>query len=123
MKWYPLSPGHWILFLVIVALADVCTIVQRYVVPEIFRPITYGAIVIILFLVFFFIVRPSEPMVLAQTLSVVLGVITLLLILVQDVILTYNLSWKAIVIFLGAILGPIIAGYLFRAIHFPDSSK
>jgi hypothetical protein len=62
-------------------------------------------------------------MVLAQTFSVVLGVITLLLILVQNVILTYNLTWKAIVIFLGAILAPFIAAYLFRAVKTRGSSK
>lgn len=123
MKWYPLSPGHWILLLVFVALADVFTLFQKYVVPEIVRPITYVLIVIVVLPLFFFAVRPSEPLVLAQTLSVIPGVITLLLILVQDVILTYSLSRKTIVIFMGALPGPVIAGYLFKAIHFPESSK
>jgi len=123
MKWYHLSIVQWILLLIIVALADGFTISQRYVIPELFRPLTYFVIVIVLLLVYFFIVHPSEPILLAQTLSVILGVITIVLILIQDVILTYSLSWKTIVIFMGAVLSPVIAAYLFKVIHAPESSK
>jgi hypothetical protein len=121
MKWYHLSLVQWILLLIIVGVADIFTVAQRYVIPEILRPLTYFVIVIVLLLVYFFIVHPSEPMVLAQTLSVILGAITIVLILIQDVILTYSLSWKTIVVFMDAVLGPVIAGYLFTVIHAPES--
>jgi hypothetical protein len=123
MKWYYLSLIQWILLLIIVAFVDGFTVAQRYVIPEILRPLTYFVIVIVLLLVYFFIVHPSEPMVLAQTLSVILGAITIILILIQDVILTYSLSWKTIVVFMGAVLGPVIAEYLFTVLHAPESSK
>jgi len=117
ITWYHLSPEQWIILLILIALADVFTITQRYVIPEMLRPLAYVVFVIVLLLWFFFIVRPKEPMILAQTLTVILGTITIVLILVQDVILTSNLSWKTVVIFMGAIFAPVIAAYLFRAIR------
>jgi uncharacterized membrane protein len=62
-------------------------------------------------------------MLLAKTLSIILCAFTIILILIQDVILTYSLSWKTIVVFIGALLGPVVAGYLFTIIHAPESSK
>lgn len=113
MKWYPLSRLQWLILIFFIALADVFTITQKYVVPEVFRPLAYVVFVAAILIVFFFIVRPVDPMLLAKTLAVILGVITLALIIVQDVILAFNLSWKTIVIFSGAVLAPFIAGHLY----------
>jgi hypothetical protein len=118
MKWYPLTVFQVILLLIFVGIADLFTISQKYFVPEPVRPFTYVVFVIVLMHVYFLIVRPDRgPMVLAQTLSVILGVITLILVLVQDVLLASTLSWKTVIIFLGAVLGPVIAGYLYPAVH------
>jgi hypothetical protein len=56
-------------------------------------------------------------MILAYTLSTILGAITLTLILVQDVIIANNLSWKTVIVIFGAIISPPIAGYLYSAVR------
>lgn len=114
MNWYRLSTPQWGILIVFIVLSDVFTITQKYVVPEFLRPLAYVLFVILILLVFFFIVRPEDPVLLAKTLAIILGVITFVLILIQDVILAFNLSWKTIVILLGAVLAPFIAGYLYR---------
>lgn len=121
MKWYHLTPVQWAILIIFIVIANLFTITQRYVVPEMLRPPAYVIVVVLLFLVFFFIVRPDEPLALAQTLGLVLGVIAILLIIVQDIILAPTLSWKAIVIFLGAIGAPFIAGFLYSIILTPKS--
>jgi len=117
MNWYRLSPLQWGILILFIALADVFTITQKFVIPEVLRPLAYVLFIIAILLIFFFIVRPEDPVLLAQTLAVLLGVITIVLILIQDVILAFNLSWKTIVIFLGAILAPFIVGYLYRVLQ------
>jgi len=117
MNWYRLSPLQWGILILFIALADVFTITQKFVIPEVLRPLAYVLFITAILLIFFFIVRPEDPVLLAQTLAVLLGVITIVLILIQDVILAFNLSWKTIVIFLGAILAPFIAGYLYRVLQ------
>lgn len=117
MKWYHLTPVQWIIFLVFIAIVNLFTITQRYMVPEMIRPLAYVMVVIVLFLVFFFIIRPDEPPVLSQTLAIILGVIAIMLIILQDVIIAFNLSWKTVVIFLGAILAPYIDAYLYRVLQ------
>lgn len=117
MKWYHLTPVQWIILIVFIAIVNLFTITQRYVVPEMIRPLAYVMVVIVLFLVFFFIIRPDEPPVLSQTLAIILGVIAIMLIIIQDVIIAFNLSWKTVVIFLGAILAPYIDAYLYRVLQ------
>jgi hypothetical protein len=117
MKWYHLTPVQWIILFVLIAIVNLFTITQRYMVPEMIKPLAYVMVVIVLFLVFFFIIRPDEPSVLSQTLAIILGVIAIMLIIIQDVIIAFNLSWKTVVIFLGAILAPYIDAYLYRVLR------
>jgi len=116
-KWYHLTPVQWIILIVFIAIVNLFTITQRYMVPEMIKPLAYVMVVIVLFLVFFFIIRPDEPSVLSQTLAIILGVIAIMLIIIQDVIIAFNLSWKTVVIFLGAILAPYIDAYLYRVLR------
>jgi hypothetical protein len=119
MKWYPLTPLQFIILLVLVAISDLFTIVQKDLLPDMVRPFSYLLFVIIVLLAFFIIVRPDEPQVLAQTLAIILGVIALVLILIQDVIIVYAISWRTAVVLLGAIAGPLVAGYFYAKISPP----
>ncbi len=123
MKWYSLTAVQFVILLVLVAIADLFTIVQTQFLPAGVRPFTYLIFVVIVLLAFFFIVKPDEPMVLAQTLAVILGIIALILILVQDVILTYSISWRTGIVLLGAVAGPIAAGYCYAKIRTPAQAK
>jgi len=117
VKWYHFTPVQWAILIVLIALANTFTVTQRYVVPEVLRPVAYVLFLILLILALFFIVSPVEPLLLAKTLAFILGVIAIVLIVIQDVILASTLSWKAMVIFLGAVLAPFIAWHIYGALH------
>jgi uncharacterized membrane protein len=116
MKLYPLSPIQIALLLVFVAIADVFTYIQGPFVPPTIRPFTYLLFVIVMLLVYFFFVNPKEAMALAGTLALILGVLAIILVIIQDVVITYNLSYRTAVIILGAIIGPCIAGWVYGVI-------
>jgi hypothetical protein len=117
MKWYPFTLPQIGILIVLIGIADVFTIIQKYIFPEDVRPLTYVAFVILVLLAYFFIVRPGEPMALAGTLAVILGIVSLILILIQDVIIAYQISYRTIIVFLGAVIGPVIAGLLYSAMR------
>jgi FtsH-binding integral membrane protein len=117
MKWYHLTTFQVIILFFLIAIADVFTVAQKYFLPEIIRPFSYLLFVVLVMLVFFFIVKPNEPMVLATTLSVILGIITIFLVIIQDVIIANSVSWRTGIVFLGAVVGPLVAGYCYAIIH------
>jgi hypothetical protein len=116
MKWYSLTTLQFIVLLFLVAVADVFTVVQKNFLPENVRPFSYLLFVVLVILAFFCIVRPGEPMILAQTLAVILGSIAIILVLIQDVLIAHTLSWRTAIVLLGAVAGPIVAGYLYAKI-------
>ena len=117
MKWYHLTIFQLIILFFFIAVADVFTIAQKYFLPEFVRPFSYLLFVVLVLLAFFFIVKPDDSMVLAKTLSVILGIITIILIILQDVIIAQSLSWRTGIVFLGAVAAPIVAGYCYAMIH------
>ncbi|OPY37091.1 MAG: hypothetical protein A4E35_01554 [Methanoregula sp. PtaU1.Bin051] len=117
MKWYPLTAVQFVILLILVAIADIFTIIQHYFVPDVARPLAYLVFVVLVLLAFFFIVKPAEPMVLAQTLAVILGIIALVLIIIQDVLIVYIISWRTGIVLLGAVAGPVVAGYVYAKIR------
>jgi len=117
MKWYPLTAVQTIVLLVLVAVADIFTVAEKYFLPEGIRPLSYLIFVVLVLLGYFFIVRPADPMALATTLAVILGVIALVLIFIQDVIIAFTISWRTAVVLLGAIAGPFVAGYCYGKIR------
>ena len=113
MKLYPLSPIQIALLLVFVAIADVFTYIQGYFVPPSVRPFTYLLFVIVTLLVYFFFVKPNDTMALAGTLALILGVIAIILVIIQDVVIAYALSYRTPIVILEAIVGPYIAGWVY----------
>jgi hypothetical protein len=116
MKPFPLSIVQVVVLLVFVAIADVFTSIQGYFVPLTVRPFTYLLFVVVVLLAYFFFVRPKDAMALAGTLALVLGVLAIVLVIVQDVVITYALSYRTPIVILGAVVGPYIAGWLYRVI-------
>ena len=115
MKLYPLSPIQIALLIVFVAIGDLFTYIQGYFVPLPARPFTYLLFVIVMLLVYFSFVNPEDAMALAGTLALILGVLAIVLVIIQDVVIAYQLSYRTPIIILGAIIGPYIAGWVYGA--------
>jgi hypothetical protein len=123
MKWYPLQPLQIVVLLVLAALIDIFTILQKPLLPDTVRPFTYLLAALVLILAYFFYVKPDEPMVLASTLAVVLFVLAFVVVLVQNVIIAYTVSWRTIFTFIGAIVVPFVVAYMYEKIRGPASGK
>jgi len=119
MKLYPLSPIEIVLLLVFIAFADLFTYIQAYFLPAEVRPFTYLLFVIVVLLVYFLFVRPKDWMALSGTLALVLGIVAIALVIVQDVMISYRLSWRTLVVILGAVIGPYVAGWLYGVLVKP----
>jgi hypothetical protein len=117
MKLYPLSPVQIALLVVFVAFADAFTSIQGYFLPISIRPFTYVLFVIVMLLVYFFFVNPKDWMALAGTLALVLGIVAIALVIVQDVVIAYQLSWRTGVVILGPVIGSYVAGWLYGLIR------
>lgn len=111
---YPLKPLEFLILLVIVAIVDVFTSIQKNLLPQNLQPVTYLVVVIVLLFAFFGMVRPADPRALAGTLALILGIIVILLIFLQDVVIGFStITWNTLIILLGALACPFIAGFLY----------
>ncbi|HTY53535.1 MAG TPA: hypothetical protein VMB35_10140 [Methanomicrobiales archaeon] len=119
MKLYPLRPIEIVLLLVFIAFADLFTYIQAYFLPADIRPFTYLLFVVVVLLVYFLFVRPKDWSALAGTLALVVGIIAIILVVIQDALISYHLSWRTLVVILGAVIGPYVAGWLYGAIAGP----
>jgi hypothetical protein len=117
MKWYPLTTAQIIILIFFLTVADIYTVMQRQVFPEILRLFIYLFFLAFSMLAFFLFVKPDEPKALAKTLSVILCIATLILILIQNVIVTQSVSWLTGILLLGAVLAPVAAGYGYMRIY------
>ena len=117
MKWSPLTTAQIIILIFLITVADIYTVMQRLVFPELLRLFIYLFFLAFSLLAFFLVVKPDEPMVLAKTLSVVLLIATLILILIQDVIAAQTVSWRTGILLLGAVVAPVAAGYGYTVIY------
>jgi len=119
MNLYPLRPVEIILLLVFIAFADLFTYIQAYFLPADVRPFTYLLFVVVVLLVYFFFVAPKDWMALAGTLALIVGIIAIILVVIQDVLISYHLSWRTLVVILGAVIGPYVAGWLYGVLVKP----
>ncbi len=122
MKWYPLTTKESVLLLIVFVIGYVFAEVQHFFLPYAVLPFTYIAAVLLLLLAFFAFVKPADPVALARFLAVLLGGIVAVIIVVEDFLIRQNYSWRVAIVFAGAVLCPLIAGWLYRmAVKTPAS--
>jgi len=73
---------------------------------------------------YFFIVKPAKPFGLAKHLSLLLGLLTAAVTVLQHVIIRFDLTYKAVLILAVVVLAPCIAGGIYQLIPLnrPDKS-
>jgi peptidoglycan/LPS O-acetylase OafA/YrhL len=113
MKCYPLARRDYALLAVFFIIGYIFTELQPSIIPAALRPFTYLLAVIVLMLAFFFMVRPEEPVDCAKYVSLLLGAIVAVVIVIEDVIIRKNVPYTVAVVWLGAIIGPLAAGYIY----------
>ena len=114
MNLYPLKFREYSILTILFIIGYLLTVSQKYFIPLYIRPFTFFIIAIVVFYLFFLIIRPKEQIELSNTLALMLSMVTLVIIYIQHIVITFDLSWKAVIILLGTILGPYISGYLYK---------
>jgi len=84
---------------------------QRLLMPAFFL------VVLLLLAGFFALVGPQQPFALARTVALVLGVVVTALIVVQHVILTFDLSYHAGIVLGGTVALPFVVAAAYKWVN------
>ena len=90
--------------------------VDQLFLPEKLRPIALFIFVFITMLGFFVIIKPNKPYELSRLLSIIFGGVVLIIILITHVIITYDVSYKGLVILGVTFFTPFIVGWIFKKV-------
>jgi len=113
MHWYPFTTKEALLLLVVFLASGIFSTLQQYFVEPALRPYTYTFVLLLLLLAYFPVAKPANPMSLAKFLAVLLGVIFAAMVVLKDFIIRQNLSWNIVIVLAGAVLCPLVAGWLY----------
>ena len=113
MEWYPLTTKESLLLLFIFIVGYAFAEVQHFFVPDAILPFTYIVAILFLLLAFFAFVKPADPVALGSFLAVLLGGIVAVIIVIEDFLIRHNYSWRVAIVLGGAILCPLLAGWLY----------
>ena len=120
MKFYKLNIKEIIYGLVLIALGWLYIRFDQLIIPEKIRFVFFLGIIIAGFLIYFIILRPGKPFRLSNTLSVFTGAISAILIIIQHIIITCDISAKVFLIFISSVLMPYLSGAVY---YFVFNSK
>ena len=87
---------------------------QHHFVPQNFKILFFVIFVFAEYLVFFAVVKPSNPYQLANLLALVLGLAAALIILVQDILIRHMVSYRFLIILGGTIGLPYLSAMLYK---------
>ena len=85
----------------------------KFYVPEHIRPFVFLVGLFALFYAYFSIIKPPVPNELAKRLSFILGVATALIILIEHIIITFDISYKSAIVLFGAVVFPFLTSFFY----------
>jgi hypothetical protein len=118
MKIYRLKWQHHVLLLVLIAVGYFYARWQHDALSSVpIKGALLFAVAMMLFLVFFSVVKPARPMDLGRFLAIYDGVLVASIILTQHVIIVHDLSARNGVVWLVAIVVPLIGAGLYGMVR------
>jgi len=114
MYWYPFNAREAGFLLLVFLCGAVFSRLQPYFVPASLIPYTYVFVLLFLFLAYFPLARPIDPLRLARFLAVLVGGIYTLWIVIKQVLIQQTFSETTVIILAGAFLCPLVAGWCYR---------
>jgi len=110
-----LSLKHYILLAAVFALIYAWLMVDQIFISKVlFRFIALIVVAVALLTGFFFIVKPKEPQNLAGYLSLYIGTFAVVASVIQHIIIHFDISWKAPLIWVVAFLCPFIPAWIYQ---------
>ncbi|MDP4143085.1 MAG: hypothetical protein Q8936_01195 [Bacillota bacterium] len=114
--YYKLKLKEYLILLVLIVAGYIFTVSQKYYIPEKLRPFTLLIAVILIFICFFYIVKPKTIFKLSRYLSLLCGLIIGIIIIIQHIIISFDITYKAGIIFIVTIVCPFISGLIYNLI-------
>lgn len=114
MKLYKFKLSDIAVLIVLFLAGYFFTFTQKYYIPSSVRVYTFLGMLVVMYSIIFALIAPKKPMELSNSLAAIFGALTLTIIIVQDIMIKYQLSWKSLIIFLGVILVPYTAGWAYN---------
>lgn len=113
---YPVRKRDWTFSVLLLVLLYAWTVVQKLLFAEVARPFTLLAGALVLLLLFFAVVKPLKPYELARFLCFWLGSAAAFILLIQHVIIRFDLSYRAAIVLAVAVGGPYLTALLYQAL-------
>jgi hypothetical protein len=108
LRWH-----EWLWLILLVAAGRLWVAYDQELLPQRLLMPAFLALVLLLLVGFFALLRPARPFALARTVALALGAAVATLIVVQHVLLTFDLSYKAAIVLAATVAFPFLvaAGY------------
>ncbi len=123
MLLYRFRALDYLRLIVLIVLCYAYALIDQTFVPAALRPFALLVVVLALLTLLFWRIKPDNPPLLARTLSLYLGVIVVLIILIQHVIITRDISYKVLIILAITMTSPLIAGVLYQKLGLRKESR
>jgi hypothetical protein len=105
---------HYLLLAVLLVAAYLVTVSLKYWLPLPLRPPVLLAAVTGMFYLFYLVVKPADLSAVSRLLAILFGDIAALIVIVQHVVVRFDLSYKALIVVAAAVLSPYLAAWLYR---------
>jgi hypothetical protein len=111
---YKLKIYEYLILFFIIVIGNIFIATQKYYIPDQFRALTLFLFLVILLSIYFLIIRPINIFLLSRFLSILLGLLTLVLIIIQDIIIKHLLTTKFFIIIGAVIIVPFVSGFIYK---------
>lgn len=118
LKWF-----EYVALWLLIGIGYALIIKQEFAIPEYYRTGSLLLILFIIFLSFFYIVKPRHPMALSNFLSCFCSAVAATLIIVQHVVLNAGFSYSATIVIAGTFTMPFAAGGLYGWLRIKKRQK
>ena len=111
---YPLRAIEYVFLGVLFSLGFIYIKIDQLFLPEMLRPPVLLIVLVSGMVGFFRIVIPANPWNLAKFLSFWFGVLTGILIVLQHIVIRFDISCKVLIVFTFAVVCPLISGWIYQ---------
>jgi ABC-type iron transport system FetAB permease component len=112
LKWF-----EYAALLLLIGIGYALIIKQEFAIPEYYRTGSLLLILLVIYLAFFYIVRPRHPKALSNFLSCFCSSLAATLIIVQHVVLNAGFSYTVNVVIISTFIMPFAAGFLYSRLR------
>jgi hypothetical protein len=102
----------WLVFLIVLGYFWIS--IDQIFIPENLRAYIFLLLDVLLFLAFFYIVKPTKPIKLGAYLSCLIGLIVTMLAIIKHVVIIFDFTPKVLLVIFISFICPLVSGYIYK---------